>query len=105
MIEVALTWLPPSWVRMLPQALMLAATGITTPPPPELLVAPPEEALHPVAATATAATATAETIRRLDMEGRPSQIDELANEWPDNMRTASSGTHQLTANDKRCQSQ
>ncbi len=33
MIEVALTWLPPSWDRMLPHALMLAAAVITALPP------------------------------------------------------------------------
>ena len=73
MIDVAFTCDPPSWDRMLPHALMLAATVMTLPDPPEPLgpdagalpfcVPPLEDVLHPPAANAT--TTAAEATQRL----------------------------------------
>src|SRR5690242_16540843 len=48
MIDVVVTWVPPSCARMLPHALMLAAAVITFPPPdPEPLPAAAAPAVVP----------------------------------------------------------
>ena len=70
MIEVAFTWSPPSWIRMLPQALMLAATCSTVPEDgaEEACDDPAEDIAEPAPAGEDAAVAGADEAATVDEE-------------------------------------